>query len=220
MSGHGTGFGFGFPYGLDEGTGAPLPVDHVAAATARLFEFQKERPNSEVVLRTAVTAVQSIENSILGAMIMLPLAEAVGFWLNIYGKIVDLARRPSWTEEQYRFYIQTKILAMRSSGTPPDILRVARRMIPDTTDPLSVRFLPEYPAGYRLVLPDVAEDLQGLAAELITIATLAGVRAILVFTQPTANPNTFAFRPPGTTHGFGHGRFAHSVEVVGTLGNP
>jgi len=220
VSGFGVGFGFGFPYGLDEGTGVPLPIDHVTAAALRLFEFQKERPNTETVMRTATTALQSIENAIVGAMLMVPLEDAQGFWLNIYGKIVDLPRRPTWTDDQYRFYIQTKLVALRSSGTAPDLLRVARRMVPETTDPLTVRFIPEYPAGYRMVLPDIAADLQGLAAELMSIATMAGVRGILVFTQPAANPNTFAFSQPGTVHGFGNGRFAHSVEVVGTLGNP
>lgn len=184
-----------------------------ASAFDRLFDFHTEKPNTEKVLRILAERFQNIAEQLDLLDDFVPLATASGVWLGLYGALVDLDRRLGWTDDQYRFYIQTKTLALKSNGDAASIAAVARRMIPTTTDPALVVYRPQYPRGYRLTLPDVPTDLRGLALELLSIATMAGVRGWIVFSS--SSTNHFAFQPPGTSHGFGAGVFAHSEVIVG-----
>lgn len=183
----------------------------------RLFEFQTQKPNTATLMRLLADRFQSIEESLDLLDAFVPLATATGEWLRIYGKLVDLRRRTGWTDEEFRFFIKAKVVALKSSGSWADIRAVARLMIPAATDPALVRLRPEYPRGYRLEIPDVDPDLRGLALELLSIATEAGVRGWIVFFSSTTNH--FAFMPPGTTHGFGAGVFASSAVIVGEIGS-
>lgn len=187
-------------------------IDHLSAALERLPEKSRQ-PNIEALLAILVAPIQEVEDAISDFVARLPLGVAVGSWLDLYGKLLDLERRAGWTDDQFRFYLQTKILALSSSGTAPDIVAVARRMAPDGTDPALTQIRMEYPKAYRLTIPDVPASVQGLAAELVGIATSATMRGVVVFYDSSGS---FAFRAPGATHGFSNGVFGHAVAVAGT----
>jgi hypothetical protein len=180
-----------------------------------LFEFQTRRPNTTILMNIIAERLQVVEEALDLLDAFVPLETATGAWLNIYGALVDLERRTAWTEAEFRFYIRAKVLALRSSGTAADIAAVARQMIPDATDPALVRYRPEYGVnrGYRIEIPDVPLELRGLALEFLSIATMAGVRGWVVFTDSSISH--FAFRAPGTSHGFRNGRFAAGAVIVG-----
>lgn len=195
---------YGLPYGFTFGGLPPVAESHLDGALNRLLEQYKGQPNIEKLLRIFVARWQSMENVLQAVLEFRLLDNATGFLLAVYGKLLDLPRRPGWTDDQWRFFMRLKIRALRSSGTAAELIALARLMRPDgSTAP--VRLFPEYPKGYRIEIPDVATDVRGLAVELLELATAAPERAVIVF---YISGSGFAFRGPGTTYGFGHGRFA------------
>lgn len=197
---------YGLPYGMTFGGLPPVAEGHVDAALNRLLEQYKDQPDLEKLLRIFVLRWQTIENMLQAVLEFRLLDVATGFLLEVYGKLLDLPRRAGWSDEQWRFYMGVKIRALKSSGTEDELIAIGELMRPaGSTAP--VRLWREYPRAYRIEIPDVDPLLHDLAAELLDLATAAPERMVVVFyTSGTG----FAFRSPGTTYGFGHGRFAAS----------
>lgn len=201
--------GYGFPYGGLYGGVPPEAEIFIDAALERVLEQYKEQPNIDKLLRIFVARWQSLENLLQSVLTFRLLDTATGFLLAVYGKLLALPRRAGWSDDQWRFFLKLKIMALRSSGTMDELLAIGDRIRDFSGSTAIVRFFPEYPKGWRMEIPDVAVELRDLAAEIVAIATAAPERFVLVFYSSTVG--SFAFRAPGTTHGFGHGRFAHSV---------
>jgi hypothetical protein len=197
---------YGFEYGGLYGGIVPGAEDHLAAGVDRLLDEHKEQPNTVKLLLIYLRRVQEIENLLTLLLELLQLANARGFILDdIYGRMADFARRLGWTDDQFRFYLSLKIQALRSNGTAPHIIRLARRFRAEGSTG-AVVFTPQYPAGYQLSVPDVAADLQGLALELISDATAAGVRGHVVFYSTGVAPPAFMYGVAG--HGYSIGAYA------------
>lgn len=196
---------YGLPYGLEYGGLAPVAEIAIDKALERVLEQYKEQPNIDKLLRIYVARWQALESLLQSILQFRLLDVATGFLLGVYGKLLDLPKRPGWDDDAWRFYLKAKLRALRSSGTIEDLIVLGELMrATGSTNP--VRLWPEYPRGFRIEVPDVPVDLRDLAVELLTIATAAPERGVFVFTTPGEAP--FAFRSPGTTYGFGHGRFA------------
>lgn len=196
--------GYGHEYGEAYGGLPPTAEVHIDAALGRVLEQYKEQPNLEKLLRIFVARWQSLEN-LLQAILEFDLLDvATGWLLFTYGELLDLPRRPGWTDEQWRLFLRLKIRALKSSGTADELVAIAlviRDAVGSTGD---VRIFPEYPKAWRMELPDVPATLHDIVAEILQLATAAPERFVLVF---YTSGSGFAFRGPGTTFGFGHGRF-------------
>ncbi len=199
---------YGLPYGFEYGGLPPVAEVHIDAALANVLEQYRDQPDLEKLLRIYVARWQSIENVLQTILEFRLLDVATGWLLAVYGKLLDLPRRAGWTDDQWRFFLRLKVQALRSSGTTDELLAIADAMVP-TSSTGTARLFPEYPRAYRIELPDIAPDLQSLALELLQLATAAPERIVVVFFTAGAG---FAFRAPGTTFGFGHGRFGRGVS--------
>lgn len=218
MSTFGSVFGFDSPYGQGE----LVPVADAMLArfwdqyTDELRGGSRPRPNLERLCRILAERWQTLEDAIALLLVLLRLDTATGVWLERYGVLLDLPRRPGWTEAQWRYYMRAKIAALSSNGTAERLLEVGRLLAPAGTPPEATTIRPQYPKGYRIQIPDVPVDLQPLAVELLTMATMAGIRGVVVFYSYAAG-DAFAFMPPGNVHGWGFGVWAHSTLILGTM---
>lgn len=199
---------YGLPFGFEYGGLPPVAEVHIDAALANVLEQYRDQPDLEKLLRIYVARWQSIENVLQTILEFRLLDVATGWLLAVYGKLLDLPHRAGWTDDQWRFFLRVKVQALKSSGTIPELFAIATAMVPSTSTG-TVRIFPEYPRAYRLELPDIPPDLQSLALELLQLATAAPERIVIAFFTAGAG---FAFRAPGTTFGFGHGRFGRGVS--------
>jgi hypothetical protein len=199
---------YGLPYGFTFGGLPPVAEVHIDAALANVLEQYRDQPDLEKLLRIFVARWQTIENVLQTVLEFRLLDVATGSLLAVYGKLLALPRRGGWTDEQWRFYLRLKVQALKSSGTADELRAIADAMVPSGSTG-TVRLFPEYPRAYRIEIPDVPADLQDLALELLELATAAPERIVVVFFTAGAG---FAFRAPGTTYGFGHGRFGRGVS--------
>lgn len=178
-------------------------VDLVALAFSRLLERDKGLPNIEKLLQIAVQPFQDIEDVLIEFLETLPLADATTWVLDtIYGPLLALPRRGVWDDDTYRYYLQTRVMALHSSGTAAELLAIARRFVPEGTAIEATRFHPEYPKAYRIVAPDIDEAVRDLALETLEIATAAGINGRLLIYD---SQNALTFGAPGATHGWGVG---------------
>lgn len=193
-----------------------MPAQDTSADLDLVFDFMREQPNARKLIAIVTARMQLLENATAAILTRLSLANADGWWLDRYGLLLDLRRRIGWDDNEYRFFLRAKILALRSSGTAPQLMALARWMAGPDTDPALVRFFPQYPMGYLLTIPNVDSAYWDLATELVSIATMAGVRGVLVYYSPAETLlDYFAFQPPGNVHGLGAGHFAHSEVIIG-----
>lgn len=196
--------GYGHEYGEAYGGLPPVAENHTDAALDRVLEQYKEQPNLERLLRIFVARWQSLENLLQAILEFHLLDVATGWLLAVYGRLLDLPRRPGWTDDQWRLFLRLKIRALKSSGTADELLAIANIIRDFVGSSGTVRLFPEYPKAYRIELPDVPASLHDITLEILQLATAAPERIVLVFFTTGAG---FAFRGPGTTYGFGHGRF-------------
>lgn len=200
--------GYGGTYGGTYGGLAPESEVHIDAALERVLEQYKEQPNIEKLLRMHVARWQSLENLLQAILSFGLLANATGWLLSVYGGILDLPRRPGWSDDQWRYFLRLKVQVLKSSGTGPELIAIAQAMrSPGSTD--RVRLFPELPGAVRIEIPDVPVDVRELAVELLGLAVAAPERVVVVFYEPGAG---FAFRSPGTTYGFSNGRFGRGIS--------
>lgn len=158
MSGYGWAYGLAFPYGGN-------PVDVVAAGLDRLWERFKHQPNIEVVLRVVLERCQHLEDMNAVLVALQQFDTSVGYWLEVWGKIVGLRKLSTWTDNEYRTHIVTRLLALSSSGTANDLITIARRLVGGREDlPASIweglRFNPNL-----LSLFDPVSGIAGVADE-------------------------------------------------------
>jgi hypothetical protein len=131
-----------------EGTSLEWIESHCEDGKALLLAQFRGKPLIEAVVCALVTPVQELEDACWQLLTGRAIDNAVGAQLDGVGQILDLPR-VGWTDEQYQLFLRAQPLALRSSGTWPDVFAILEAL------------------GFDLALVVVSEP--GLAEELLAV---------------------------------------------------
>lgn len=182
-------------------------LNHEAEGLDALI-YDLRKPKLQNLARSYLQQVQAIEDAYWGLYIGTMIRDAVGQALDRLGGLVTQPRE-NRSDNVYRLWILAKALVLRSSGRPPELLRIARMLLPDD---VRVELLEEYPAGLTVRLVGVVPHDAGRAlAAMLRAAKASGVRMLVTWTA-TLTPFRYAaaggvaeFHSP---HGYGVGGYA------------
>jgi hypothetical protein len=188
-------------------------TDHAERAIARL-PTQFRKPRIESLVRALCRPMQEVEDMFWDLLTKRGLNTAVGVHLDNLGRIVGQLRG-GLSDDSYRTRIRVRIALNKGSGTPNDLLKIFRLLVPA---PQAVTLLEQFPAAFVMrvgdVLPVVAADL----AAILQSAKVAGVRAVLEYSL-ASDSDSFTFDGTGPGKGWGTvsdpsigGRLASAVE--------
>jgi len=164
--------------------------NHATEALANLVSQFQGKTYLAGVLTAFVNQIQELENVCFELLSQRWLDNAEGAQLDGFGSIVGEAREGR-TDDDYRLAIQARILLNLSSGTPEDIIALARAL----TDGSSVLLAQYFPAYFTV---EILEPLASAAiaekiASFIEEASPAGVGSGLIYTlSPVGEDFTFA----------------------------
>lgn len=148
------------------------------------------------------------------------VATARGVHLNEVGAAVDRPRGSLTEDADYRLAIIVDAATLYSSGTPEQVLELARRLVTGIAGIGDLDFQELYPAAFRLRIGDMDAAIFNLLADILEDVPPAGVGATLAtyFTGvqgtfgsasgPVASPAGFGsiHGPTATRHPFGSSR--------------
>ncbi len=164
--------------------------NHVEDAETLLLEQFKNSTKLKNLLGSFTAQIQTIEDMLIDLWQARWLDNAEGQQLDGLGSIVGVDRNGD-TDTQYRIRIRARIYSNVSNGTPDDIIRVAKLLLPNVT----VNYTEEYPAGFVLDLvgDNIEPEAVDTAFNAIDDASPAGVSfQILYETYPVENLLLFA----------------------------
>jgi len=151
--------------------------NHAEQALSRLLYQYKNKPNIEKLIRALCGEVKRIEDAIYGVFIGRALMSAVGAQLDGLGRVLKL-ERGALSDEEYRIWLRGRILALRSSGTPDELIELVNTLVD-----CGSRFQEYFPAAAYVRLLDsvgsAREQLIGLIAE----AKSAGVEVVVQWAE-------------------------------------
>lgn len=176
-----------------------LKENHVEEGLSYLMEQYKDQPNIQAFLVAFLDRIQELEYAIWQVISFKDVDTAVGEQLDLIGRIVNRAREGR-DDETYRLWLRAQVLINRSSGTPEEMLSIARlvtRALPN-----QIILVEWYPARFAIYL-DVAISDEN-AATLLELLILAKVAGVAVFLEYSTSPSeeTFSFEGGGGL-GFG-----------------
>ena len=124
-----------------------LIPDHAGLMLNRLpLQFHKTRIIA--LVRALGLGIQLVESDNFGVWLSTQLTVAEGKSLDQWGSLVG-ERRGGLDDDDYRVFIDAKLLVLRSNGTPDELIEIFRRI---TAPQLSVRFDPLPLAGFMLLV--------------------------------------------------------------------
>jgi hypothetical protein len=186
------GFPLTFPFSLGgcvptpdvieiEGTELVWIESHCEQGKELLLSQFRGRPRLEAALCAYLDGVQDLHNAIWQCLTERSLAASVGVQLDALGSIVDLPRQ-GWEDEAYRRVLRGRILALRSDGSRPALLRIVAALGLDVT----LTDVYEYPPAavvYSLgePLPGAPDLAAGDVFWLLDYARAAAVRLDLEY---------------------------------------
>lgn len=188
-------------------------TDHVGTGLALLTEQFKGLPIIRDILTTWLAQAQDIEDSFWDVL-SVQLADATGDALDQYGEFLGYPQG-SLSDADYRIVLGALAIAIRSSGTVPDLVDV----IEAVRGAVAVT-LAEYQVATVKVEPAAALALgSALLLEVLRRAKLGGVR-LLVVDVPAGD--TFAFSATrrtviDTARGLSDATAATGGHLVGIL---
>lgn len=184
-------------------------AEHVVQGLELLIYDLRTR-KTQALCASYLEQVQELENALHFLYIHTMIADAFGQALGRLGALVT-QERENRTDDVYRTWILARALVLRSSGRTPELIAIARMVLPDS---VRVDVVDEYPAGMTLTLEGVVEAQLGRAiAALLQKARARGVR-MLVRWQTVATP--FRYAPSGVAvsdspSGYGAGGYASQL---------
>lgn len=119
--------------------------DHEDRAVADLYFQHRYKERIPALARAIAGAFQTLEDAAFDLLVSTTLSAAAVDQLDLWGKIVGEKRR-ALDDDDYRRFIQARILANLSEGSTDRMIRVFRLI----TGADSVRFFSHHPAGFRL----------------------------------------------------------------------
>lgn len=143
--------------------------DHEAQALARVIDQFSEATRFKNLIGAIVEPVQEIEDALHQLLIARSVTTAIGAQLDILGEIVGQAREGR-TDDDYRIWINARILVNRSTGTPNDSLEIMQLV-----EPLAVTSITDYyPASYEVESIGI-QNTPAVLAEIMRAVKPAGV---------------------------------------------
>ncbi len=185
-------------------------TNHADRIVGDLLEQFQGKPRIEALVRVVAAKVQEIEDAFWQLMLERFLDTATGEQLDNLGRIVE-RERGDLGDEVYRGILRAKIAANLSSGTHPEVVRVAELAIDSATTGATAEVVLEHPAAATIRVIDQAlvAGLGPHVADLLTIAASSGVR--ILFQYRESSPG-FRFDGAGGAKFDGGYHFATTVE--------
>ena len=130
-------------------------LDHEGKMLARLAE-EFRKPRISAIIRGEAAQYQAIENAYWQLLTEFGVETAIGWALDVLGKIVGEPRQGA-LDADYRLRVRARIRVNRSDGTIEDILDVVRLLIGSVLLPSAAIKLTEfYPAAFVLRITGIA----------------------------------------------------------------
>lgn len=160
----------------------PTKTDQVSKGLDRLiFEFQ-EKENIEKLHRLFLNQIQELEDANFSTLEQRGIYEAVGFQLDLIGKIVGLERK-GLEDEDYRAALLLKISINTADGTPNRIVELMK----DYTGSSDVRLF-EGQIAWGVVNINPTQNINNTSYRLLQEIKPAGTKWFL---QSDVNNNAF-----------------------------
>lgn len=123
--------------------------DHVGKMLARLGE-EFRKPRIQATLSAEAAQYQAIEDAYWQLLAEFGIETAVGWALDVLGRIVDEPRQGA-TDADYRLRVRARIRVNRSDGTIEDVIDVVRLLIgPVLLSSATIKLTEYYPAAFVL----------------------------------------------------------------------
>jgi len=186
----------------------PTPIvapGHILQALGKLLTPFKGKPRFANWCAVPVNQCQELEDQLWALLALLDVDAADLPRLILLGKIVGQTQRG--TLEQFRRYVKTRVLVNRSSGTAPQLIKIAGLLMggPGAAPPAEVIYTEHQPASITIEAVDAVSELDGATVlEFLQQAKLAGVGLHLVASTSTDGFlfGTAAETGTDTVHGF------------------
>jgi hypothetical protein len=153
-----------------------VTLEHNAQVVAQgqaLPIYDLRTPKFLALLGTYLEQIQQLEDAIYDVFVGTMLPGAAGDALDMLGELVGQPRAGR-DDETYKIWISARVMLNSSSGRPPDILGIARTIMP----PAGTVLLTEYfPGAFKLELIELPAATTAVQLhDLFNEAKAAGVR--------------------------------------------
>jgi hypothetical protein len=152
-------------------------LDHPARAIARLTEHRKIVPDLVDWLNAFNVETQEIED-VLWDIYTKRLLSGEGAQLDQLGRILA-EPRSGFGDPDYLERLKAKILVLRSSGGPLDLIRIYKTLLPNN----SIKFTQLGGAGFILDIGIINPDFIPIYQRFLHYAKSAGINAQLLYTE-------------------------------------
>jgi hypothetical protein len=194
----------------EDAASAPLAVpmalvDHEAKAYARLPVQFRQKPDMRALVRSRSLEAQEIEVVLMQLRLLLSIDDVEGYQLDVIGKILH-QRRDDRDDPTYRVWLKARARLRNSHATAKDVLEVLRLAAGSGPE---IAYFNTPPACFVVRMLSLSLYLNDMR-ELLTLATAAGVRSLLVHsTYPLAETFRFDVGP-----GLDQGHLAGVLDVA------
>ena len=159
-------------------------IEHITTFVADalrlpLDKAYRGKPRFEALLSSYVKRCQALEDAVWEVILGRMFENAVGYQLDIIGKLVGQPRR-GMEDDIYRIWITARIRINRSHGRPKDILEILHLV-----EPMIGRYREQYPCTAYYIFDEETDNDPNLLAELMREANAAGMMVRLVVPPPT-----------------------------------
>jgi hypothetical protein len=176
--------------------------DHGDRAVGKVLSQFKRKPRIAALIRALASGTQELEDELFSLIVSRTLTAATGAELDQWGSVVG-EPRGSLGDSDYRRFIRARTMVNVCKGDVDSLIAIWQ-VVMGTED---VRFLPTYPAGYRLqavrsaLLP---EYVRRRARRIMVDPKPGGVTSVCV----EARRGFFGFSGNPDALGFDVGRYA------------
>ena len=170
-------------------------ADYRAKAVGYLLSQYQTSPRLVAFLEALATGAQYLEEAAFGVWVSTRLTTASGDALDQWGALVGEVRG-GLTEDEYRRFIQARILANNSTGTTDDLVRVFELVCGPV---VHVRHFDNYPASFQITAlrSEAMSDVRaGRVGALMRTIKPAGVAMDLVEAVVGAMASSIIQTPP------------------------
>lgn len=158
------------------------------------------QPLFNALLASYLAEVQQLEDAVWSVYIGTMLPAAVGHALDMLGGLLGEPRQGR-TDDAYKTWITARVRMLHSNGTPPDLLALARAVLPAA---VSVVLHEYYPGAITVDLIGPIDSLT--ASSLGTMYKRAKAAGVRIETLSST-------RPPGEVFTLGDAALAPQIDV-------
>lgn len=166
----------------------PASKDHETRGLARFIEQYRDKTKLNALARSYLKIIQEIENAAWEVILYRLLTNAEGEQLDMIGRIVGRGRN-DLPDSDYLLAIRAQIRINRSSGTPEDLIDVARLTLPAG---FTFTFEEQHPATVFFTVSGAVNFSISLLLDNLKRAKAGGVRLFLEYSEAD-DENTFTF---------------------------